>query len=229
MFGTNFRGFFSVWRLRGGTLWILIVIIAMAITYIPFFHPKIDRQVERYADSSNLWAFARFVEHPYKGYTICCKTEMHLNVFVVLRRNCWHDLIFLLRMWCVSWKSCGIEKSELSESAAKPRYFMSVVCLLKPQQFSWICWVSLPRRFWHDAVRLTRRVNGTTSYIIAACICGKFSWRITKFDSNYNAYSVLTTLHLQYGINDHNWFIWYSYHVMNCPWRPRVHQFQPPL
>jgi len=34
------------WYLRGGTLWILIVVLVAAVTYIPFFHPKIDRGVE---------------------------------------------------------------------------------------------------------------------------------------------------------------------------------------
>ena len=46
---TLFASLFSLYK-RGGTLWILIVIFTMAVTYIPFFHPKIDREVERYTD-----------------------------------------------------------------------------------------------------------------------------------------------------------------------------------
>jgi len=33
------------------------------VTYIPFFHPKIDRGVEWYTDSTNLRSFAQFLEH----------------------------------------------------------------------------------------------------------------------------------------------------------------------
>jgi hypothetical protein len=35
----------------------------MAVTYIPFFHPKIDWKVERYTDSNGLWRFIQFPEH----------------------------------------------------------------------------------------------------------------------------------------------------------------------